>query len=246
VDAPKSVGTKKGTKVRLEGGSYITEGPDDDDSFPPAIARYEVKEGWLFYYGKNGSEGVIVGSQPELDAWAAQVDKLRGAPGGKESTSEEWTPAHGGTRNVELAKKAVAKAARLFKVGNVKIEVLVNPDAIQTGDHVAGKVTIFNPQKDQGQVKGHGKLSGISVPAFAHVGAHEVAHLLFTHKSSQGHAAAAKLKEFSAQHGTVTLYHTMEGPFEGLMDLASFYVNVGPKLKATSPELYAIIEDWVK
>jgi len=65
---------------------------------------------------------------------------------------------------VTLAKAAIQRAGRALGV-TATVRFVVNPDARQTGDHVIGHVTIFNPQTDQGMVKGLGPLAGITVPA---------------------------------------------------------------------------------
>jgi len=243
--APKSSTAQPGTKVRLPSGhSYITEGPDDEDTFPPMIASYEIVDGWLVYHGKNGSEGVLAGTETALTTWMAQVDRQRASEGTRPAATE-WTPAYGGTRNVTLAKAAIQRAGRALGV-TATVRFVVNPDARQTGDHVIGHVTIFNPQTDQGMVKGLGPLAGITVPAFAHVAAHEVAHLLFTHKAAAGRQALQQLQGFTKQHGgAVTLYHALAGDFEGLMDVAAFYVNVGAQLRQRAPELYQLVDEWV-
>lgn len=242
--ASKSSTAAPGTKVRLPSGhSYITEGPDDEDTFPPMIASYEIIDGWLVYHGKDGSEGVLAGSEIALTAWMAQVAKQRDSAPSPIAT--EWTPAHGGQRNVTLAKAAAQRAMRALGV-TATLRFMVSPDTRQTGDHISGHVTIFNPQTDQGTVKALGPLTGIVVPAFAHVAAHEIAHLLFTHNATAGHRALQRLQAYTKQHGgAVTMYQALAGDFEGLMDVAAFYVNAGPQLRQHAPELYQLVDEWV-
>jgi hypothetical protein len=75
--APKSSTAQPGTKVRLPSGhSYITEGPNDDDTFPPMIASYEIIDGWLVYHGNNGSDGVLAGVGAQLRQRAPELYQL--------------------------------------------------------------------------------------------------------------------------------------------------------------------------
>jgi hypothetical protein len=57
---------KAGQQVTIDGAKYVAEPTDGDDSFPPAIAAYELKDGYVLYTGRNGSEGVVAGTKAEL------------------------------------------------------------------------------------------------------------------------------------------------------------------------------------
>lgn len=74
--AVKSFKAKPGVKVVLPERNWHlwTEPSDSDDAFPPAVKSYEVVDGWVYYQGRNGSEGIVVGSKDELFAWAKSVD----------------------------------------------------------------------------------------------------------------------------------------------------------------------------
>jgi hypothetical protein len=241
VNAPKSAKGKEGW-VKVKGKKLYAEGPEGEDTFGPAIASYKIVDGWIVYTGRNGSEGVIVGPQKALDKWAADVAlQLDQNP---ISTAEpvEWDKSHGGAQHVKLALEAGKKAAKVFGTGNVKIKVIVDPNARSTGEYTNRELRLYNTHKG-GTQKFHGALQGISIPQGAHTAAHEVAHLAFSNKTAKGRKALKELEQFVKDSGSyLTNYHSLSGHHEGLMDLAALYVVAPTKLKAKAPDLYKIIK----
>jgi len=248
VNAPKSAKGKPGM-VKVPGrGSLYAEPPDTDDTFPPMIASYEVIDGWLIYEGRNGSEGIIVGPPAALDKWVADVERELKLNPVRTSEVVEWTPTHGGSQHVKRAKDAAKKAGKVLGVGSIAVEVWVAPGARQEGEaSVGGRGLKLTNVHEGGTVEYHGPLQGIKLPTGAQIAAHEVAHSAFSKNAAKGKKAVQALKEWvQANRKYITMYHSLSGShLEGLMDLASLYVNAPTKLKAKAPELYKVIEDWV-
>jgi hypothetical protein len=247
ISAPKSVKQKKPGMVRVPGYGLLSAEPgDQDDTFPPAIASYEVVDGWLVYKGRNGSEGVIIGPQKDLDQWAADVAKYLQMKPIQEEGAVDWNPSHGGERYVKDALSAAKKAAQLLGTGSIKVKPIVDSGRQQEGQ--AGDPILLINVHEGGTVEFYGPLRGIKIPSGMHTAAHEVAHHAFSKKSTKGRAAMNALKDWVKSNGSwLTLYHSLSGSHhEGLMELASLYVNEGAKLKAKAPELHKIIEDWIK
>lgn len=230
------VRSKVGDKVTVGGGRYVIEPTDSDYSFPPVIASYEVKDGHLFYHGRDGSEGVVGGTKEQLEKWVADVNKeIEAHPPFK---GREWTPADGGKENTEKAIEAANKASDIFglKHPDVRFSIV---DGNKTGEHNGdGTVDLFNPH-NAGTADLNFETPGVT--ATVQAAAHEVAHTAFASNPELGYEAVQALGKLGT---SVSMYHALAGDHEGLMDAASAYVHSPGALKHYSPEVYRIVEAW--
>lgn len=243
INAPNSVKGKPGM-VRVPGrGKLYAEPPDTEDTFPPAIASYEIIDGWVVYKGRNGSEGVIVGTQLQLDTWASEVAKWT-----KDIPQEEarpWTPKDGDQDKVRAALAAAKKASQVLKVGTVSVKVWVEKGRVSGGDFAGNTLNLYNVDRAK-NVSYFGTLQGVKLPAASAVAAHEVGHMAFAKHSSRSHVALKALTAWRKKHKVyLTIYHSLSGDFEGLMDLAALYVLKPDVLKQKDAELFKVMTDWV-
>ena len=231
----RSVGHPVWKLVSVPGhGKLHTEPPDGDDSFPPAVARYEVVDGWLVYHGRNGSIGVIVGTGPELDRWMRDVDRdTTLAPVRKPVPYDPRE--HGGGR---LAAQVVRAAKMAMQVAGATGQVeLWHDGGSPRGDASHRSLTIINPTSEETT-----QVAGVKLRAAEQVAAHEVGHWLYTKDPAAGRRAALALK---ARKG-VSLYHGLTDEFEGLMDAFSVYVLKPDQLRRRRPVVFQIVDRWVK
>src|SRR5688572_13054727 len=108
--------SKVGDTVTIDGNKYVAESFDGDDTFPPAIAHYEIKDGHIFYTARNGSEGVVTGSKEDAEKWIKEVQKevQRNPP--EQSKHRAWTTADGGQGNIDAAKAMVESVSKTFGI----------------------------------------------------------------------------------------------------------------------------------
>ena len=227
-----------GTKVKVGGQHYRAESFDDDDTFPPAIAHYEVKDGHIFYTGRNGSEGVVTGTKEESAKWMKQVrDEVQQRPP-EDSTYREWHPSDGGKENVEAAKDMVKKAAEKFGIEPPAVRIEVAKRPLEGGEHSRGQVFLANPHLKTANDSLNFKTDASNELAIA---AHETMHEVYSTDPQLGKKYQDKLANSGE---TVSIYHSLAGHLEGLMDLGATYVHSPEQLKRHSPKLYKIADDW--
>jgi hypothetical protein len=242
IDAPNSVAAKPWkTKGRLTGiGPFTCEPTDGDDTFPPAIASYEVIDGWLVYHGRRGDQGVLAGSQRKLQEWAREVDDwVKRVPTAGED--RPWISSDGGAQHV---REAIDAAQAMLRKGGVtaEIEVLVQPGATVAGKAVGNKIWLVNAHKG-GTVQ---MIGGISLAQSAKTGAHEAAHLVYSHQPDKGRRVLELLTDREKRgEDAVSLYHALAGHFEGTMDAAAVYLLAGPRLRAVAQDVYDACHEWL-
>lgn len=239
-NAPNSINaTPWKTKSRIQGvGSFTCEPPDGDDSFPPAIASYEVVDGWLVYHGRNGSWGVLAGSPQALSSWTHEVDKaLKQYP---LTRARPWVPADGGEQHVE---QAVEAANAMLRKGQARADIRV---VVEPGNHpseATGNTIWLTNVHHGGSIQ---MLGGISLPVGAKTGAHEAAHLVFARQPSKAQRVIAVLVAREKQgQDYVSTYHALAGHLEGTMDAAALYLLAGPRLKRVAPDVYEACREWL-
>lgn len=227
-----------GTKVKIGKDTYWTEPFDGDDTFPPAIAHYEVKDGHIFYTGRNGSEGVVTGTKEESAKWMKQVrDEIQRHPP-EDHISHEWTSADSGKENVEAAKAMVNKTAEKFGIDPPTVKLNVSKRPLEAGEHTGNQVSLANPHLNTENTSLNFKTDTSHEVAVA---AHETMHSVYSADSELGRKYQDKLANSGE---TVSVYHSLAGHFEGLMDLGGAYVHSPEQLKSYSPKLHKIADDW--
>jgi len=243
--APNSVKAKpKKDKAKIPGkGTFFVEPLDDDDTFPPAIDSFEIVDGWVFYHGTNGSEGVVGGPQRKLDQWADEVKKFREMR--KEyghAKAKPWTVADGGEANVNAAIEA---AEHMFRLGGVRAEIRV---WIEGGGKPSGSASggVLNLTNVHLGGSGSDYIGGTSLSIPAQVGAHEAAHIVFAHGAGKAKGLMELLKKRGAEgQDALSMYHAVAGHFEGVMEAAALYVLAPNKLKVAAPDVYEATAHWL-
>ena len=232
----RSIGGKEGWVKSLR---LHAESTDADDTFPTIIANYRAQDGWLVYRGRNGSEGIVVGTAAELAAWKRRVDaELRSRP---IATHRPWKSSDGGKARLQRATVAANKVAAMFGLPKPKIEFVTVSDNKVHGNY-SGKLTLYNAHLP-GTLRYQGRFDGVESPIGEHLAAHEMAHHAFV-QTSGGRAAMQTLERFSAKHGAVTLYHALSDSFEGLMDTTALYVLHSAEVTRRAPRLAAALRAW--
>jgi hypothetical protein len=239
--APNSVKAKpfKTKAVVMGKGSYICEPVDGDDSFPPAIERYEVIDGWVFYHGTNGSEGVIAGSQRDLENWVRDVEQQKAvrSPNGK---GRLWVPHDGGEHFVEAAVEA---GERMLKHGGIhaEIRVWIQPGVQPSGEYQQNVLNLVNIHEG-GTAR---MIGGITLPLGEQIAAHEAAHAVFS-RVSRGRKVMEVLADREARNEDyLSAYHSLAGHFEGAMEAASLWLLAPGKLKAVARDVYDATQEWL-
>lgn len=236
--ANNSVGGTPGQRIKIPGlGLLTTETTDTEDSFPPAIASYEVVGGWVVYHGRNGSLGVVVGSAQDLRKWAYQVDAyLKLSPLTK--APKLWTPRDGGARYVKEARAAAQRVLRALGV-SAQVEVYIQEGADAWGEASGKTLSLYNVHQTPRNVS---YIGGIKLPTHTQVAAHEAAHLGF---SRGGRPVIKALREHTKQGGRyLSVYHSVAGDFEGVMEAAALYALAPEKFKDAAPLVYAATREW--
>jgi len=225
-----------GNKVKHNGATYFAESVDGDDSFPPAVATYTPGDGYVFYRGRNGSEGVVVGSETEIAKWMSDVnDEVAARP---LSNYAKWTEQDGGGQYVARAKTAASKAAKAFGLKEPDIEFGVMGSSSAGGEH-GSRLVIFNAHKNDPSEFNF----KTSATKGEHVAAHEVMHQVYSQNPELGKQLMQRLAKSDK---SISLYQHVGSNFEGLMDLGAAYVVSPNELKAYSSELHSIAHDWNK
>ena len=217
----RSINGKEGM-VTAGGKRLYAESPDTEDSMPPAIASFQTTDGWLVYTGRNGSEGVVVGSAPQLVKWKADVRRdLRLSPIAKPAVP--WTPRDGGSSRIALAEKTAELTAQAFGQPKVRISFFTDGRSGAGGEasHLGTSVT-------NAHTKAHteytGVFEGVTAPQGAHMAAHETAHVMYGVNPQAGKAAEAAVAAHTKAHGALTLYHAVSNHHEGLMEAVGIYM----------------------
>jgi len=223
-----------GQQVTHDGGKYTAEPVDGDDSFPPAVASYSAGDGYIFYKGRNGSEGVVAGSPEELSKWMTDVSAEVSSRAVAEY--ERWTESKGGSEYIARASDAAGKAASMFGVQRPEVTFGVLGESSAGGDH-GDKITIYNAHRNDPSEFAF----KTSVTKGEQIAAHEVMHAVFSGNSERG---SRMMKRLSNAKKKISPYQTIGSDFEGLMDLGAAYVTAPNELRQYSPELFQIAEDW--
>lgn len=229
-----------GDEVRIRGSKYWAEPFDGDDTFPPAIASYEIVDGHIFYTGRNGSEGVVTGSRKDAEKWMKDVrDEVQRRPP-DDAIARQWTKEDGGEENVRRAKEMVSKTSSAFGIAEPQVEATVVKRPLESGSHGVSKLTLSNPHlstpNSDLSFKG-------TVSRELHVAAHETVHSVYSTNPDLGKKYVDRLRD-SGEY--VSVYHSLGGHFEGLMELGAAYVHSPNELKKYSPELFSIADSWAK
>jgi len=229
--ARRSVGGKV-AMVAVPGiGKVWAEPPDTDDTFPMAIARYELKDGWLVYHGRDGSVGVIVGKLKELERWVKEVDRIvkMSPPPAKE---RPWKPSDGGKANLAKATRAAKRV-----LPTIKIEFFVKPHGDVEGDSLAGRARVVNAHLDNTT-----EVGGTKVHHGSKTAAHEAAHAVYAKDPAAGALATKALKAWGKG---VSVYHGLAGDLEGTMEAAAWWALAPKHMERTAPELFDAFEAWL-
>lgn len=230
--------TAEGDEVRIGGSKYWAERVDSDDAFPPAIASYELKDGHVFYTGRNGSEGVVTGTPDEIAKWMSDVRKEVKANPPEGNKHRSWNESDGGKDRIDAAKQASANTARLFGIDAPRVEFTVAEKPLELGEHGGEKLTVANAHTGDQYPLAFG-----DVDQGAHVAAHETMHAVYGKHTERAQQA---MKELEASGKSVSMYGGIAGSFEGLMELGAAYSHSPDKLKQHDPELYGIIDRMSK
>lgn len=234
----KSVGGKA-QQVTVPGiGKVWAEPGDTEDTFPPAIESYEFIDGWLVYHGRNGSVGVIVGSEEDLEKWVDQVDyNTSAAP--KEET-RPWTKEDGGSTTVREAVGIARKVLKKLRVGGAQIEVKVSSLYQGAKGEASGNtltlINVHKPSRDRPYI------GGVKIPDHLQVAAHEAAHLGFD-KGGREVVKVLKQRERNRK-GWLTPYHSSAGHFEGVMEAAAWYAYDPRSMSRIVPDVYKAVAEW--
>lgn len=220
-------------------GRMFTESPEGDDSFPPAVASYEAVDGWLVYKGRNGSEGIIVGSRQALTKWMADVDAMMAKH--PLDTEVPWDPdVHGGEANVAACLKSAQEVLRKFGLP-LKYKVWVSTNPMGASHAGNGALQLTNVHKTHTT----DFLGGVHVPYGESCGAHEASHLGFSARHDRGHRVIEVLKAREKQRKPyLSLYHAWSGHMEGTAEAGAFYTLKPQVLKREAPEVYAVVAWW--
>ena len=234
----RSEGAAVGEKITVAGiGKFVTEPTDGDDSFPLAVRSFKEVGGWVVYEGKNGSQGVVVGTKEDLNTWKAAVTSQKA-----EAPQKDWDSSDGGAANIEAAKEAAHKVSSAFGLKQ-KLKFVTQEGKSTQGEH-GGDAIILNGHLG-GKEKYSGAFEGIEVPQGAHTAAHEMAHAAFSSNPESGAKAMSAVAAHANDHGPVTAYHGFsDSHFEGLMEAAALYANAPEEMKKKAPELYEAIREW--
>lgn len=227
-----------GSNVKIGSDTHYAEHFFSDDTFPPAIASYEIKDGYIIYTGRNGSEGVVTGTEAEAEKWMADVRKevQSNPPAGNQGRG--WEPSDGGLENVQAAKAIVHETATKFGIETPSVRLVVVDRPMEGGEHTYSTVSLNNPH-----LKSENKSLNFktSVSTEVHIASHETVHSAYASNPERGAHFAGILKSSGE---TVSIYHSFAGHFEGLMDLGAAYVHSPQELKKYSPKLFDIADGW--
>jgi len=248
-DIAKSLKARKPyQRVELPGyGTVWTDTTEGDDSFPPAVASYAPKDGWLFYKGRNGSEGVIVGPAKDVQRWMLAVDdQIERYP---LATEEPWSEAkHGGAEYVESATEAARAVFAKFGQPLRRVRVLVSTDPMAPS-HPMGTdgimlANVHRPVKAHFLADREGTRE-VEVLFPTKVGAHEASHVGFGLRPDRAHYVIDVLKaRNAARKPYLSDYHSIMGHAEGTAEAGAFYTLLPDLLREVAPEVYDAVAWW--
>ena len=240
--ATNSIDGRPGKRVDLSGNErHTTEPHDDEDTFPPVIASWEVVDGWVKYKGRNGSEGVIVGSKAELEKWAKDVEMATSQD--KVTTAREWTEADGGVENVRAAERLANEMfERLGVDGKIRLTTNDNKKLFGEASATGENAGIIGLQNVHMETPTNEYLGGAQLDPRLQIVVHEVAHLAYP---NGGEAVMDALAEHSKAGGEyMSVYHALNNHFEGTMEAAGMYVLAPDILKKEAPGVYDAVAKW--
>ena len=243
--------TKLYKRVEFPGGDFMwTDSPEGDDTFPPAVAGYEARNGWLVATGRNGSVSVIVGTVDAIQTWMLAVDAtLAKYP---LATDEPWSEAkHGGAEYIGLAKEAARAVLQKFGLTLGRVDVRVSTDEMAPS-HPKGAngfllVNLHTPAPARflGNKTGLGEDAEITLLRAPKVGAHEASHIGFGVRSERAHYVLDVLKaRQAAKKPFLSDYHAWSGHAEGVAEAGAFYTLAPQTLQYVAPEVYAAVAWW--
>ena len=220
-------------------GRLSTDSPEGDDTFPPAIASYEVIDGWLVYRGRDGSEGVIVGPRASLLKWMADVDALVSKY--PLPTQVPWDPKlHGGEANVKACLHAAKEVLQKFGLP-LRYTIMVSTDPMASSAPGHREIQFVNVHLNNTA----DFLGGVTVPYCESCGAHEASHLGFSARNDRGRAVLDVLKERQRKGlPYLSTYHAMGGHLEGTAEAGAFYTLKPAVLLREAPEVHAAVAWW--
>lgn len=246
-DYAKSTTTPPGKRVVLPIiGTLWTEAPDSDDAFPPAVASYEARDGYLYYRARNGAEGILVGTPQEVARWMRDVDDwLRRQPLAQE---EPWSEdKHGGAEHVRAGIEAARNTFARFglPLGEVRVRVSTDPAAASNPLHPSGIVLVNVHNGSTDTFLGPDGDYSVRVSRAEKVGAHEAAHIGYSVRNAEARAVTSLLAERErAKKPYLSLYHAFAGHMEGTAEAGAFYMLRPDTLRAVAPDVYAAVARW--
>jgi hypothetical protein len=238
--------TKVGTPLVIDGSRYTVEDTDSDDAFPVVIAKYELKDGHLFYTGRNGSEGVVSGTRKQMQDWCKAVDRELTERPLAQTEIRSWTPADGGEHLIERARATAAKTANLFgldpgkTLANLKFGTR-EADYGLGGESTGGVAAVVNAHKDSP----HAFNFPANVSRGEHFTAHEVLHTAYSANPEAGHKAMDAAHAAALKGRPASLY-AGTNPHENLMEAGAAYVTAPDELRKHNPALYDAVDAWSK
>lgn len=143
------------------------------------------------------------------------------------------------------ARASAVKTAKLFGLPDPKINLVRDSSGKSYGEHGSDTVHIVNAHEGRLINKQLSFKPDRDITEGEHIAAHEVSHAAYSADSEAGRHAMDRLKQVKAQYGSsVSMYGALSGPFENLMELGAVYSHSPKSLKAYSPEMYHIAEEW--
>ena len=229
----------KGTQILVDGSKYTVEGFNDDDTFPPVIAGYTIKDGYIVYKGRNGSEGVVSGTKEESRRWIEEVEKQIKQNPPDDYKTKDWSKSDGGKENIDKALEIVKTTADKFGIHTPDVKTVVAKRSFISGEHGVTDITLINPhQSSKNQLNFYTDISHE-----IHIASHETIHKVY---SSNPELAKKFQEELKSVKDKVSVYHNLAGDFEGLIELGAAYTHSPKQLKEYSPKLYEIADKWAK
>jgi len=219
--------------VRVEGvGKVYAESFDTEDTFAPAIAGYDLKDGYLVYQGRNGSVGAVLGPPRALAKWTLDVERWKKwAPVlGK---ARLWRPMDGGG---ELLREAMIVARRVFRGIRIKF-LVIEGSSTSSGECHAGRATVINAH-----LPVMTEIAGSRMHGGSKVAAHEAAHAAFSLNPEAGREVIAVL---GSMNRPITAYHALAGNFEGAMDAAAWWALDPSAMQRKAPRLFQAVQNWL-
>lgn len=219
-------------------GRVPADNVEADDSFPPAVKKYEILDGWLHRTNHDGVEGVVLGTWKDLLKWMADVDKENRE---RPVLTEPWSPEkHGGEQHVRDTLSMAEKTLRRFGLDPVQMDVWVDTRAMASSSASSKRISFVNIHDGHNE-----KILSQTVPWAKSVGAHEASHVGFIQHRDRGQYVLDTLK-WREDHGrpSISDYHALSGHFEGIAEAGAAYTLIPEVLATEEPELYAACAYW--